>query len=96
MADLSGSPTFFKRAGIDDSFLDIPIDIWPSTKSYNEAADMIKNLACINDGTERGVALIQTFNATTKDEEQLQCLLQVVEQHRAAFPKCDRDYLNKI
>jgi len=57
---------------------------------------MIKNLACINDSAERGVALIQTFNAATTDEEQLQYLLQVVEQHRAAFPKCDREYLITI
>jgi len=96
VADLNGSRTFFETAGIDDSFLDIPIDIWPSTNSYIEADHMIKNLACINDSAGRGVALIQTFNAATIDEEQLQYLLQVVEQHRAAFPKCDREYLITI
>ncbi|KAG0725682.1 hypothetical protein GWK47_038130 [Chionoecetes opilio] len=43
--------------------------------------------AVVNDHAERGVALIQEFNGSlTKDEEQLQFLLQVVADHRKAFP----------
>lgn len=54
----------------------------------------MKNLPCVNDCPERGVALIQNYNETiTKDEEQKQFLLQVVEKHRRDFSKCNRDDL---
>ena len=64
VAELHVLRSFFETAGIDDSFLDIPVDLWASTKSYKDAVIMINNLACINDCAERGVALIQTFNET--------------------------------
>ncbi|KAG0726857.1 Tigger transposable element-derived protein 7 [Chionoecetes opilio] len=42
-----------------------------------------RGLRVVNDTAERGVALIQSFNLRlTKDEEQRQFLLQVVEAHR--------------
>ena len=45
------------------------------------------SIKVVNDAAERGVALIQLFNAAiTPQEEQKQFLLQVVEQHRQEFP----------
>jgi len=45
----------------------------------------------VNDWAERGVALIQHFNRTlTKDEDQLQFLLQVVSDHRRRLPDCTK------
>ena len=67
------------------------------SQSYQSASEFATNLACINDCAERGVALIQSYNATiTKDEEQKQYLLQVVEKHRRDFANCNRDSLLKI
>lgn len=44
-------------------------------------------LSTVNDHAERGIALMQQFNlALTKDEEQRQYLLQVVESHRKEHP----------
>ena len=41
----------------------------------------------MNDNAERGVALVQSYNRLlTKDEEQLQFLLQVVSEHRRVYP----------
>lgn len=88
--DLHISRAFFKTAGIDDSFLDQPVDAWSDTESFKKAADLVKNLSCVNDCAERGIALIQSFNATiTHDETQKQYLLQVVEKHRKDFAKCN-------
>jgi hypothetical protein len=40
----------------------------------------------VNDLAERAVALIQEFNSSlTRNEEQKQYLLQVVEDHRSKF-----------
>jgi len=47
----------------------------------------LERLKAVNDGAERGVAMITTFNnILTRDEETKQALLQVVEQHRHLHP----------
>ena len=96
ISELRGSRDFFLTTGIDNSFLDIPVDNGPFTKSFKEATAMANHIVCINNCAERGIALTQTFNATNKHEEQLQYLLQVVEQHREIFPKYERDYLQNM
>jgi hypothetical protein len=50
----------------------------------------------VNDLAERGVALIQQFNSSmTRDEEQTQYLLQVVEQHRHHFSAPTKSMVKK-
>ena len=91
------SRSFFKTSQIDDSFLQMPVQTWSDSPSYNAAATLVKNLAGVNDCSERGGALIQNFNETiTKDEQQKQFLLQVVEKHRKQFKNCKRDSLKKM
>ena len=96
IAELKASRSFFNTTGVDDSFLDIPVHDWPQSDSNQKAAIVIHNMACVNDVAERGVAQIQMFNSTTKDEAQKQYLLQVVEQHRKQFPSCNHDSLMNI
>lgn len=44
------------------------------------------NLTVVNDPAERGVKLIEDYNQLlTKDEEDLQFLLQVVSEYRKKF-----------
>ena len=48
----------------------------------------------INHQAERGVALIQEFSGLlTRDEDQIQFLLQVVHEHRKAFPDSNKKTL---
>ena len=48
----------------------------------------------VNYHVERGVALIQEFSGLlTRDEDQLQFLLQVVHEHRKAFPDSNKKTL---
>ena len=45
------------------------------------------NIPVVNDLAEHGVALIEQFNSNhTTDENQLQYLLGVVENHREIYP----------
>ncbi|KAG0711860.1 hypothetical protein GWK47_019706 [Chionoecetes opilio] len=54
---------------------------------YTTARRRARHLRVVNDFAERGVALISAFcGAITRDEEQRQHLLQVVERHRALYP----------
>ena len=57
---------------------------------------IIENIQPVNDSAERGVSLIETFNRTlTKDETQLQFVLQVVSEHRKLFPDAKKSTLVK-
>jgi len=54
---------------------------------YNEAERIVRSLKVVNDAAERCVKLIQDYNnILTKDEEQKQFLLQVIQQHRHIYP----------
>ncbi|KAG0698584.1 hypothetical protein GWK47_026013 [Chionoecetes opilio] len=78
---------FFRKLHLDEAFLDLPPDSWQMDEGFQRSSQIVRNLAVVNDHAERGVALIQEFNGSlTKDEEQLQFLLQVVADHRKAFP----------
>ncbi|KAG0727626.1 hypothetical protein GWK47_034264 [Chionoecetes opilio] len=79
---------FFRKLHLDEAFLDLPPDSWQMDEGFQRSSQIVRNLAVVNDHAERGVALIQEFNGSlTKDEEQLQFLLQVVADHRKAFPR---------
>ena len=95
--ELCVSRSFFQTVGVDDGFLALPVETWCDTPSYNAAAALVQNLSCVNDCAERGVALMQLFNESiTKDEQQKQYLLQVVERHRKNFKNCNRESLRNM
>ncbi|KAG0720563.1 hypothetical protein GWK47_048255 [Chionoecetes opilio] len=77
----------FEALDIKTDFLSANPRKWQEEESYVEACRRIEGLRVVNDTAERGVALIQSFNLRlTKDEEQRQFLLQVVEAHRHQQP----------
>lgn len=83
----TASASFFKILGLDTHFLATDPDLWAQDPGYVAAARSVSALLVTNDFAERGVALMQQFNlALTKNEDQRQYLLQVVEAHRKKFP----------
>jgi hypothetical protein len=85
----ANSMTFFHHLQLPVSFLSNEPSEWCEDETYKTAMTIIKGLAVVNDRAERGVALIQDFNKKlTKDEDQLQFMLQVVSEHRRLFPDC--------
>ena len=57
--------------------------IWNALETYKKGLIRIKGLQVINDCAECGVGLISQYNEIlTKNEEQRQYLLKVVQQHR--------------
>ena len=80
---------FFQILGLPDSFLDTDPDTWVTNPSYLQAEEVVRELRVVNDTAERGVALMQEYNGLlTKDEEQTQFALQVVQEHRKLYPDC--------
>ena len=54
--------------------------------TYRSSLEIVRSVRVVNDLAERGVALIQQFNSSiTRNEEQKQFLLQIVENHRKEF-----------
>lgn len=68
---------------INDSFLQIPPETWGGNGDYLQGKSYIRNLRVVNDTAERGVKLIEDYNSIlTKNEEEKQFLLHVVEYNR--------------
>jgi len=77
---------FFTILGISQDFLQLDPSEWQGQEQYQQSQLLVKSVRVVNDLAERGVALIQEFNSSlTRDAEQKQYLLQVVEDHRNKF-----------
>ena len=77
---------FLTTLGISQDFLQVDPSQWECQAEYQRSQQLVRSVRVINDLAERGVALIQEFNSSlTRDEEQKQYLLQVVEDHRNKF-----------
>ena len=88
------SKRLFRSMGVPGSFLEIDPSRWNENLDFQSAREVMKGLCVVNDHAERGVALIQQYNKVlTKDEEQLQYLLQVVADHRRSFPDSRKSVL---
>ena len=82
---------FFEILCIPDSFLKVDPELWVTNPDYLEAENIVRELRVVNDTAERGVALMQEYNALlTKDEEQTQFALQVIQEHRKRYPDCKK------
>ena len=56
--------------------------------------DIVRELRVVNDTAERGVALMQEFNALlTQDEEQTQFAIQVIKAPRKRYPDSKKTLL---
>ena len=81
------SRRIFERLNLPSGFLDVAPEEWEDREDFREAAEMVQCLHVVNDHAERGVALIQKFSGSiTHDEEQLQFLVRVVNDHRRRYP----------
>ncbi|KAL4103552.1 hypothetical protein QTP88_018914 [Uroleucon formosanum] len=69
---------------------------WPNIKSYTNAKNILQNLNVVNDVAERGVKLMEDFNTKfTKNENQKQYVLKLVQEYRKKYPSHRKDLLTK-
>jgi len=87
----SASLRIFEAFNISMDFLDKDPSEWENSPSFQSSQKVMSGIATVNDFAERGVALSQEYNQVlTKDEQQRQYLLQVVEWHRRQFPSVNK------
>lgn len=78
---------FFERFELQTEFLEINPSEWADNESYKTALRFVERLSVVNDCAERGVKLVQDFcKQYTKDEKQMQYVLQLINDHRQMFP----------
>jgi hypothetical protein len=88
---------FFHCLGIQCEFLNADPDTWNDRNDYKSGQDTVRHLKVVNDSAERGVALIEEYNAIiTKNEDQKQFLLQTVRDHRLRIPDCKKGSLKNL
>ena len=84
---MSGSLFLFDALDFGKDWLYKPITDWESNKSFCEMKSWVQNLKVTNDCAERGVKLISDYaNSLTKNSNDRENLLQVVEKHRKQYP----------
>jgi len=86
---IANTTQLFQAFDIAQNFLQQHPSTWEQDDSYLSACNKLQKLKVVNDAAERGVALIQSFNAVLTNQEK-QYLLQIVEKHRNEFPKCNK------
>lgn len=83
---LTKQNVFFSSFGLDDDFLEIGPSEWENNEEYQIAFEFCQNLFVVNDSAERGVKFIKEYNRIlTRDEEELQLVLQVVDLYRKKY-----------
>jgi len=71
---------------LSEDFLQNDTSEWGLIPTYQRSPEVAQSVKVVNDLAERGVTLVQEFNSSlTRNEEQRQFLLQVVEEHRKLF-----------
>lgn len=83
--------TFFKRFGIDTSFMDKDPTEWELEAAYQKGLEIINHINVVNDSAERGVKLMEEYNNTlSHDEKEKQNILKIVAHYRKEY-----DCINK-
>ena len=64
---------------------------WNDDAAYRELKEAAMAMTVVNDCAERAIALMHQYNFSgTRNEEQKQFLLKLVQHHRAAYPSCSK------
>ena len=85
------SITFFEKLGLKTQFIYVDPQEWEDREDFQDAEKVAENLAVVNDHAERGVAIVQEYSSfLTKDEDQLQFVLQEVQDHRKKYPDLNK------
>ena len=93
---MSGESWFlFDLLGLssEQEWMQAPVDVWEVFEDYRKLKEFVTTVSVTNDLAERGIKLMSDFISMSKDEEQLQALLQVVEHHRKRFPNYKKESL---
>lgn len=83
-----------RSLNVDMSFLEADPDTWNDLPAFLQAKSVVDAIKVVNDAAERSVALMSSFNKSiTKNEVEMQRLLQTVEDNRKRVPNPKKSVL---
>lgn len=86
--------TFFERFNISRDFMQTDPSTWSEKDTFKKCFQIVTKLKVVNDTAERGVKLMEDYNKLiTRNEDQKQYLLQVVQDYRRRFPDSKKETL---
>lgn len=89
----SKSGNFFKNFGLSTEWIKDDPEVWNLNSDYIKDQNTVRLIKVVNDLAERSVQVFEKHSGLlTKNEEQLQYILQCVEHYRKTYPsyhKCD-------
>lgn len=78
---------FFASFDLGTEFFDHDPSEWKDNEDYLAALEFCQNLFVVNDSAERGVKFMKEYNRIlTRDEEEMQLILRVVDSYRTKYP----------
>ena len=77
----------FELTGLASDWLTLPPEEWEQNPAYREMADVVKNMAVVNDAAERGVRDVQDYANSAGDGEHRGEIVLVSNSHRIKLPK---------
>lgn len=81
---------------MSNDWLHASAENWEKVAGYRKIEEIDLAFEVVNDCAKRGIEMISDFKDHTKDKEQQQYLLQVVERHRRNLPKITKEKLKNI
>jgi hypothetical protein len=83
-----------RSLSVDMSFLNADPDAWNDCPAFLQAKSVVDAIKVVNDAAERSVALMSSFNKSiTRNEVEMQRLLQAVEDNRKRIPNSKKSVL---
>ena len=90
------SMNFFHKLGLNTSWLNKNCANWLEDSNYRDCLTAVRNLSVVNDVAERGVKLMEEYNDLfTKNEEQKQFIIQILDDYRSKGIKHTKESLIK-
>lgn len=85
---------FLTKFELQTDFLMLDPSTWEDNEQYEIAKNFFQNFLVTNDAAERGVKFMKDYNRVlTRDDEQLQFILQVVDSYRKQYPSHTKSVL---
>ena len=82
---------FFEILNLPTEVLAVDPQKWEGRVDYQKGLQFVRTMKVVNDCAEGGLDLMRTYNGIlTKNEDQKQFLLQLVEEHRGKFPNASK------
>lgn len=86
---------FFSKFELETDFFELDPSEWIDNEEYKTASHFFQSLLVTNDAAERGVKFMKDYNCVlTRDEEEIQFILQVVDSYRKKYPSHTKSVLS--